>query len=199
MTTIVYRDGYIAADTGVHAHAFFESDCFHKIGRIKDGRLWGMAGDLNALPPFLSWARKGARLDNGFKLPSGCDAEAILVAAHRSREGVRATWIGGGHEGHCELVDPYFAIGSGKALAFGALDYGATALEALEIAIKRDVHSRGPVVLWRYDWTAPQVWIETPKGLKRKDDLYPGPPFETPKPESRIEKLVRHDMEGAGW
>lgn len=40
-----------------------------------------------------------------------------------------------------ELPVPYFAVGSGKGLAIGALDAGATPQEAIKIACKRDVYT----------------------------------------------------------
>jgi hypothetical protein len=40
---------------------------------------------------------------------------------------------------------PYYAIGSGSIIAFGALDAGASALEAVRIACRRDPWSGGKI------------------------------------------------------
>jgi len=42
------------------------------------------------------------------------------------------------------IVEPYHAIGCGAKAAFVALDMGATALEAVEAAARRDPYTRGP-------------------------------------------------------
>lgn len=39
----------------------------------------------------------------------------------------------------------FYAIGSGRRLAIGAMAAGASAKEAVEIACRFDTHSRGPV------------------------------------------------------
>jgi ATP-dependent protease HslVU (ClpYQ) peptidase subunit len=43
------------------------------------------------------------------------------------------------------VSEPYFAIGSGRDYAMGAMAHGATAIEAVNIAAKHDAHSGGEV------------------------------------------------------
>lgn len=45
---------------------------------------------------------------------------------------------------------PFFAIGSGAALAVGAMERGATAAEAVEVAIKWDVYCGGEIQILKF-------------------------------------------------
>lgn len=44
-----------------------------------------------------------------------------------------------------EVSESYFACGSGKEHALTAMECGRSAKEAVHMAIRRDIHSRGPV------------------------------------------------------
>ena len=45
----------------------------------------------------------------------------------------------------CEIYDEFFAIGSGSSLALGAMSFGASAEEAVRVAIKHNVFCGGEV------------------------------------------------------
>ena len=47
------------------------------------------------------------------------------------------------------ILDKFEAIGTGSELAMGAMEHGATAIEAVRVAIKRDINSGGRVVVIR--------------------------------------------------
>ena len=46
------------------------------------------------------------------------------------------------------VADKFFAWGSGREIALGAMAHGASAYEAVEIACDLDVYSRKPVVVF---------------------------------------------------
>ena len=48
-----------------------------------------------------------------------------------------------------KIMDKFEAIGTGSELAIGAMEHGATAIEAVRVAIKRDINSGGRVVVIR--------------------------------------------------
>lgn len=47
------------------------------------------------------------------------------------------------------ITDKFEAIGTGDELAIGAMEFGATAIEAVRVAIKRDINSGGRVAVIR--------------------------------------------------
>ena len=48
-----------------------------------------------------------------------------------------------------KIMDKFEAIGTGSELAIGAMEHGATAIEAVRVAIKRDINSGGRVAVIR--------------------------------------------------
>lgn len=55
-------------------------------------------------------------------------------------------------EGYAHTINrPFNAIGSGCEFALGALEYGATAIDAVKAAATLDMHSGGDVQNWTFD------------------------------------------------
>lgn len=132
MTTIVYRDGVLAGDTRVTVGDMVVTNRKTKVHRLKDGRLFGWCGGVEHAEVLLRALRKNKALPEG----NACDA--LLVTPDGTlwlRENV--IWI--------KQKEPYYALGSGSPYAWGALDAGATAVEAVEIGINRDTNSGGRV------------------------------------------------------
>lgn len=136
MTTIVYRDGVIAADTATFIHdgnlrAPFRAS---KLFRLSDGSVIGGAGLCRDIVRFGKWleTRSGERptMGNDYTiiqaLPDGC------VVIHDGSD-------------EREITGPFCAAGSGAMAAYGALFMGATAREAVEIAMKLDPWTGGEV------------------------------------------------------
>jgi ATP-dependent HslUV protease subunit HslV len=137
MTTIVYRDGVIAADTMLSCGDSLKYG-ITKIARGPDGRLGGGCGDAAFTTPWLRWLRgdidqmpepkfddKGG--DTGFVVwPDG------KIEVFERGGSFMVEW-------------PYFAIGSGSPEAMGALFVGASAEEAVRAAIQHDAHTGGAV------------------------------------------------------
>lgn len=135
MTTVAYRDGVIASDSQVTSGDVI-------VGRTakcgcKNGVLYGFAGCLAFAQAFQAWIERGMEGDPPTMKKDDSRAEAILV-----------------HDGHILSFDDdgwdklemdYYAIGSGRQIAIGAMAVGASAVEAVKAAIKHDVYSGGEV------------------------------------------------------
>lgn len=140
MTTIAYRDGVLAADKRTTSGGTF-SGTMRKIHRRKsDGALCGGCGHVPLIQGWQEWFCAGER----GKPPSLGDkdesAQIIVVRANGQVEFFT-------HLGRERVHDTFFAIGSGADLAFGAMEFGASARQAVAVAQRRDIHS-GNGVSW---------------------------------------------------
>lgn len=139
MTTIAYRDGVMAADT-VAFGGGIKLARLVKIARNDAGDLAGAVGDAGFAFAFLEWFRKGEP-EPAIKLVSDraedrWDKALIVRAAGRQIEVYEPY-------GRFPVSAPYFAIGSGKSVALGAMFMGATAVQAVQAAIALDEGSSG--------------------------------------------------------
>lgn len=136
MTTIAYKDGVLAADTGVEVNGIYVGKV-SKIITNDYGQMGSLAGRMSDLGIFERWMKAGADKD---ELPQFTSekAEAFLVNKDGSTEYITSL-------GFFTIDSPYHAEGSGFELAMGAMEAGATAIQAVEIAIKLDIGSHGPV------------------------------------------------------
>lgn len=136
MTTIVFRDGVLAADTAV-----FDRGCYcgqaEKIHRAPNGSLFGAAGALGDLVRFKDWMMAGEPEDKRPEFRDD-DSEAIVI-----RPDGTVHWFG--TRDYAEIVGDFHAIGSGFRVAMGAFAAGATAEQAIEIAADIDSHTRRPI------------------------------------------------------
>lgn len=139
MTTVAYRDGIIAGDSQVTSGDVDVGRAV-KIER-KGSVVVGVAGCLAFCQGFLDWFRGGMKGDPPIMRKDDSRAEAIVVY--------------GGHvlsrdnDGWDRLRAPYYAIGSGRQFAMGAMAAGASAEGAVRCAIKHDVYSGGEVIILR--------------------------------------------------
>lgn len=133
MTTLVYRDGVLAADSRGTRNGMICPGAVSKV-YIVDGRLVGFVGDTAFGQRFVRDLREGRE-------PADLEGEAIAVIVDRDGGTVRvhqnATWYV--EEGR------FAAWGTGLAAALGALHMGATADQAVEAACEVDPNSGGPV------------------------------------------------------
>lgn len=137
MTTVVASTDWIAADS-------FAGDCYvRKIHRVGDS-LVGLSGDNFAecllLLDWLRSDRQGERpVFSGEDSVEALEltADGRLVYWDKSMRGV-------------PLMDALHGIGSGSQYAIGAIEAGATPVDAITIASRRDPNSKLPVlILWR--------------------------------------------------
>jgi len=143
MTTIAYRDGLMAADSGAWTTSGTLLGHTDKIDRLEDGTLIGSAGDYTATVRALEWLAAGKSEESK---PEFGEEEAVLLLIVHS-DG--AVGIAMSDLVECPLLGDYFAIGSGCELALGAMAAGARAEEAVLIACRFDSATIGPVMTER--------------------------------------------------
>lgn len=140
MTTIAYRDGIMAADSG----SWMGDATFpwaRKLARGSDGTLYGVAGDAASCQSFLEWVDGGCNgpRPEAVKVEEDRSSYIVLVAPKSGR--LRILTATG-----AEVYDaPYFAIGGGNVGALCAMHAGADAIGAVEAAIMHAPSALGPV------------------------------------------------------
>ncbi len=107
-----------------------------KIARRKDGTLVGAAGNASYVVALIKWAKSPAK--GKPPLPPNDGGTGLVISPSG-----RITLLD--DDGPSECDTDYIAIGSGGEIALGAMGYGASAKEAVEVAIKHDCHSGGNV------------------------------------------------------
>lgn len=136
MTTITFRDGVIAGDT-MMSHG----DTPITMPGIKvffAGQFAvGLSGDLRYMPLVKRWVEAGFPLDDhDFSrlweddwdcLVMNPDGQVFLPFA----------------DALYPITNQFFALGSGRDIALGALSMGASARQAVEIAARWDKHTNG--------------------------------------------------------
>jgi|OM-RGC.v1.025169732 20S proteasome, alpha and beta subunits len=134
MTTIAFRDGVLATDTLI---VDGRTICGHavKISRSPRGDIGGLAGNLSDMTAFIAWLKSGADIRD---LPCAKKSDGLLIRANGSM-----FWVNDGVESLFSA--PFAAIGSGAPIAIGAMEHGATAIEAVKAAIKHDPDTGGRV------------------------------------------------------
>lgn len=135
MTTIATDGKSMAGDGRITE---FDRVCLsnhQKVVRLKDGRIVGFSGNA------YNWDEYAAWLNNGGDPPKVHETFGALVL---SPDGTLCSYDEFGRR--FPEAAPY-AIGSGSALAIGAMDAGMTAERACEIACARDVWSGGKITV----------------------------------------------------
>jgi hypothetical protein len=137
MTTVAFRDGVLAVDSGVGMEA---RGCF--LGNVRkcytgDGVIGAAAGDAAEMREFRKWIEAGA--EPGKWINGQQNIQGIIV-----RKGGAVSIYCNGAE--LDASGEFFAAGSGCAVALGAMAAGASAVQAVEIACIYDMSTRGPVV-----------------------------------------------------
>lgn len=144
MTIIVYRSGVLAADAAVYA-GDRQSGTTTKIVRGKHGGIAGAAGTHATCQAFLQWFERGMPAGK-FTPPDDGDlgfgalmVDATGAVTRMNRHGII----------YQAPEADYHIEGSGEDVAAGALEHGATAEEAVEIAIRLHPFCGGPIVVER--------------------------------------------------
>jgi ATP-dependent protease HslVU (ClpYQ) peptidase subunit len=144
MTTIAYRGGVMAADS-LGTRGDIRVDGSQKIQRLPNAII-AFSGNISDGLLFVDWWRRGCLRDhppvfrpNGLRDGQGPDFHALVLTA----DGVSRWWEDLAPE---PVLDEFFAIGSGAAAATAAMHMGASAAEAVRIAIKVDIYTGGEVI-----------------------------------------------------
>ena len=179
MTVIAYRSGIMCCDS-CWASNGTQTVSMIKIKRLTSGALLGSAGENDS--------REMEKLLDKIKHPDKLPSRQELIALKLDYAGLIAFPRGGvwmiatgktDAAGYADYDDDdmgvwpaatiggYAACGSGQDMALSAMDAGATAREAVEIAIKRSIHCRAPVHVRRlFDDRNPQPGVR--HGQRRK-------------------------------
>ena len=138
MTTIVYKDGVIAYDSRMTAGDMLVSDKYNKLFKRKGVRFI-LAGSECDFEDFIELyfthkTKKRVEVEN----PIDCEGFAF-------KDGKIELLSCSGEEFWIDLIKEPWAIGSGQDYAWGALEMGATAKQAVNVAKKKDVKTGGRV------------------------------------------------------
>lgn len=134
MTTVAFRDGVMACDSRMTGG--FVSICKSKVIAGRDATV-GFCGDPIAAYP-LALYLAGEVQDR----PQSNSKDDVLFMVYRNGE----LFLADSELRELPLKgNKYFAIGSGEQAAMVAMHMGATAKEAVQMAIKVDENSGGPV------------------------------------------------------
>jgi hypothetical protein len=135
LTVIAYKNGIMAADTWITAGGTMVGETV-KIKKNKNG-LWGAAGDLSDMVKFLLWA-DNPEIDAFNLMHFGnfagihVDCNGMVYYYDDKSSGISAP-----------VVVKYAAEGSGRDHALGAMEMGASAIEAVKVCAKLDVSIGG--------------------------------------------------------
>ena len=136
MTTLVYRDGVLAADSQAGIGPYQVPGTTRKVGTLRDGRLVAFVGSCAGGANFIRWLNAGSPND-----PPRLGRDTVVVVVN-----LDGTVLVHEDEGVFDGNDaPFLAWGSGLAPALGALHVGASAVEAVKAATLVDSASGGPV------------------------------------------------------
>lgn len=143
MTTIAYRDGVLAADTALSYGSMLRGAT--KITRCSDGVLAGAAGNAGYNTLFLQWAERGRHGEPPVaqRVDDGLDRGVLFYP-----DGVVEIYEA---NGVYRCRPPYYAFGSGKSEALGAMFAGADAEMAVRAAIEHDPGTGGDITVLRHE------------------------------------------------
>lgn len=133
MTTIATDGKTIASDRLVTGDGVQHCN-ITKIRRFDNGDIMGLTGTAFDMDTFADWY-----ISDRSELPDLSNHTEVLVLEHTGT--IRCF----NQRGHSFIHDAPAALGSGAALAYGAMAAGASPAEAVRIASERDIYSGGGV------------------------------------------------------
>lgn len=146
MTTIAYRNGVIAADTGLTCGSLRDSHV-EKVAKHEDGSIAGACGEAWWIEAFLTWFKKGGEVP---VIPDGGHFSSALVINKRRKVTIYESEKGKTRS--YEIKAPYHAIGSGRELALGAMFAGAPPTSAVKAAMAHHDGTYGKVQSYKIGW-----------------------------------------------
>ncbi len=151
MTTICYKAGILAFDGQcTNENEIVAKNIVKAIATKK--LLVGASGATAHCQAFIEWVRNGRKASTMPKPLPDDKFEGIVIDDKGCitvyEEGLLSVEFG---------THPFFAIGSGAQFAIGAMEAGASALEAVKIAAKRDIYTGGEI-----------RWVEMAKLMTRE-------------------------------
>lgn len=130
MTTIAWDGTTLAGDTLCVSYNLKRE--VQKIWRLADGRLYGGSGEYQGVLAVKQWLEDGEPDD---KEPLLDDFSAMVIdqKGHAFRLESQLVYM--------PIVEPYFAVGSGRDFALAAMFLGKNAREAVELAALFDIYT----------------------------------------------------------
>lgn len=142
MTTIVWRDGVMAADSRGYGGDKCPVGQKQKIKRLADGTLIGCSSNTPGQPEaVLAWYEAGADVEKAPKFPENHFRFLAVKPDGSAYLGEDSFYLAG------PLSAEFYAVGSGEQYAMGALHMGATATQAVRAAIDLDVWTGGEITV----------------------------------------------------
>lgn len=142
MTTIAFDGRWLAADgQETFNHEPIRLDR-QKLA-VRPGSVYGYSGVGCGLDAVIDWHASGADPKEAPKFEDN-DWSMIAIDRHPVTAKLRLRYYTMKVPYPSEYHAP-FALGSGADYATGAMDHGASAIEAVQIAIKRNVHTGGEI------------------------------------------------------
>lgn len=139
MSTIVYRDGIMAADSRGYTKGATPIGAKLKVWDVAGVGLIGITTFRPGLGELLvRWMRDGKQRDQA---PGG---ELAFEMLHVTPGG-EVFYYHDNLEPSGPIIADYYAVGSGSEYALGAMAMGATAVQAVQAACMHDIWSTGPV------------------------------------------------------
>lgn len=161
MTTIVYRDGQMAADTRAYSGNRTPIGFKTKIHRLKDGGLLGVFSAQPGIAEFFrDWINDG---ENSNEIPDSVD---VNLSALRVKPNGEVFFYSDGIYPSGPIMADWYAIGSGDQYAIGALSCGATADAAVMVAGQHDVWTGGQVQIMNLAEEAPEDSLQVEEAEK---------------------------------
>lgn len=144
MTTIAYKNNIMAADSRCTVTSEGGGDRVFTCKKLfrRNGALIGTAGESGSGLIFVDWYGTGKDAPSEL-IDGGAEFDCIVV------DGSGAIWL---YDRWCkgeQVLEPFWAVGSGAKAALGAMHAGASAKRAVEIACKIDPSSAPPIVTMR--------------------------------------------------
>ena len=171
MTTIAYRNGVLAADSRVTVSSEAGGDrtfncekLFRKFVAGPEGAIeeviLATAGDSTSGMVFVDWYGSGHEPPVQQFIAAAADFTVLVLRKDGLWE--YDAWCRG-----MQIKDEFYAVGSGTKLALGAMEMGASALKAVEIAARRDPYTAAPFLSMRLKNVKPKSAM--PK-MRKADD-----------------------------
>jgi ATP-dependent protease HslVU (ClpYQ) peptidase subunit len=137
MTTIAWKDGRVAADSLVTAgdvrRGFVE-----KLTLLQDGLVFGHSGATGFDIEVIDWLNAGAKPKDRPAIPEDARFTGIICW--------KEDFVLYGRDLRPQNIQaPFYSIGSGNEFAMGAMAFGASAKEAVEVAARFDVYTGGEI------------------------------------------------------
>jgi hypothetical protein len=157
VTTIVYRDGVLAADSRAYAGNRSPIGFKQKIRAIVVDEVPYLVGVSTPVPGYgeavLNWFEAGHNFHDSPPMPEGGFTLLAVDAAGQAYYANDTFYLSG------PLDAPFWAIGSGEEYAIGALTSGASAFEAVKVAMTYDQWTGGPIHTLRFETSDDQVSV----------------------------------------